>query len=129
MALSFYLNILIMAKRRRKKRLSFSKIVKTAFLSIAFIFIVVGALYGIITTNKTNAESVSQEMVLERLGEQLVLPSEEPLNVVRVSNAKELKEQDEFYEAIKNGDYIIVYDNLSLIYNFDQKLIKKIKTR
>ncbi len=129
MALSFYLNILIMAKRRRKKRLSFSKIVKTAFLSIAFIFIVVGALYGIITTNKTNAESVSQEMVLERLGEQLVLPSEEPLNVVRVSNAKDLKEQDEFYEAIKNGDYIIVYDNLSLIYNFDQKLIKKIKTR
>lgn len=79
--------------------------------------------------SKTNAESINQEMVLERLGTQFVLPEIEPTKVMRVSDAKELSIQDEFYRNIKNGDYIIVYDNLMLIYSFDQKLIKNVKTR
>ena len=119
-----------MAKRRkRKKRLSLSRIFRFAFISVALVFAVGATFYGIIMSNKTNAESITQEMVLERLGEHLVLPETEPTKIMRVSEAKELATQDEFYETIKNGDYIIVYDNLSLIFNFDQKLIKKIKAK
>lgn len=115
--------------KRKKRGISLGKLLRLAFVSIALVFILIAAFYGIIMGSKTSAESINQEMVLEKLGTQLVLPEVEPNKVMRVSDAKELALQDEFYKNVKNGDYIILYDNLMLIYNFDQKLIKNVKTR
>ena len=47
---------------------------------------------------------------------------------MRVSNAKVLASQNELYKDIKNGDYIIVFKSMILVYDFDSSFIKDIKT-
>lgn len=113
----------------KKRKNSFKRFFKLGFLSVALLAIVGTVIYGIIFGTKTNAESITQDTVLSQLEEHLFLPEVEPISLMRVSNAKELAAQDVFYKDIKNGDYIIVFENLLLIYDFDKSLIKNIKAK
>ena len=114
--------------KKNQRRISFSKLFKLVFVCIAFISILFVSVYAIFLNNRTSAESINQATVLEHLSKNLVLPQEEVNSVMRVSNAKELSSQEEFYKDVKNGDYIIIFDKLVLIYDFDKSLIKNIKT-
>ncbi|MDQ1282166.1 MAG: hypothetical protein QG630_517, partial [Patescibacteria group bacterium] len=49
-------------------------------------------------------------------------------SVMRVSDAKNLSIQDNLYKNVKNGDYIIVYKSMILVYDFDSRFIKDIRT-
>ena len=48
---------------------------------------------------------------------------------MRISDASSLSSQDIFYKDAKNGEYIIVYDSLALVYDFDDKKIINIRTK
>jgi hypothetical protein len=85
-------------------------------------------MYIIIHEIETNAESITQDTVLDQLSKQIILPEEDPTSMMRIQDSKSLIKQDIFYKNIDNGDYIIVFSNLVLIYDFDKKLIKNIKT-
>lgn len=115
--------------KKNKNRISFFKFLKLGFISIAFLFIFSITFYIVLLNNKTNAESLNQETVLKQLSKSIILPQEEIEDFQRISNAKDLANQEEFYKDAKNGDYIIVYHSMALIYNFDEKLIKNIKTK
>ena len=115
--------------KKNKNRISFFKILKLGFISIAFLSILSITFYVIMLNNRTNAESLNQGSVLKQLSENLVLPKEEVEDFQRISNAKELANQEDFFKDAKNGDYIIVYHSMALIYDFDKKLIKNIKIR
>ena len=116
-------------KRKQKRKNSLYKLLKLGFLSVILLAVTGIVVYSIVFGIKTNAESITQNTVLLQLEEHLVLPENEPVSLRRVSNAKELATQDSFYKDIKNGDYIIIFENLSLIYDFDKSLIKNIKTK
>ncbi|MEN9338639.1 MAG: hypothetical protein RI945_364 [Candidatus Parcubacteria bacterium] len=113
---------------KNKRRISLFKLTKMAFLSIFSLVIVFVVIYGFVISNKTSAESITQDTVLSELAKHIILPEEELVNLMRVQDAKNLVKQDVFYKNVKNGDYIIVYPSMVFVYNFDDNLIKNVKT-
>lgn len=114
--------------KKNQRRISFSKLFKWAFVSVFFISIVFAVIYGVFLNNKTSAESINQNTILNQLAKNLILPEDEIINIMRVSNAKDLEKQDIFYKNVKNGDYVIIYKSMIILFNFDKSLIKGIKT-
>lgn len=113
---------------KKNKKLFKFKIVKTALISIFSIFILFSVIYGLAISNKTRAESITQDVVLNDLSKQIILPNETPVKIIRIQEVKNLIKQDSFYKDAENGDYIIVFEKMAIIYNFDKKLIKNVKT-
>lgn len=113
---------------RNRKRISTFKLLRLIFVSSFSVFIVFVVLYGVIKSNRTNAESVTQDIVISQLSKTINIPEAGLVSVMRVSDAKSLSIQDNLYKNVKNGDYIIVYKSMILIYDFDSRFIKNIKT-
>lgn len=114
---------------KNRKRISTFKVLKLFFVCSSSFIIIFIVLYGVIKSNKTNALSVTQDKIVSQLSKSIELPDEETLiNIMRVSDAKSLSLQDNLYKNIKNGDYIIVYKAMILVYDFDSRFIKNIRT-
>lgn len=107
----------------------FHKYFKVISLSFVVFLILIIVITSLINSSRSKAESITQETVLSELKKTISIPDYAPTSIMRVSNAKELSSQDEFYKNIENGDYIIVYDNIALVYNFDKDYIKNVKTK
>lgn len=60
---------------------------------------------------------VSKSQILERVAKHTTLPKEEPEAVVRVEDPETLKKQNSFYEQVQEGDYIIMFRNMAIIYD------------
>jgi hypothetical protein len=113
---------------KNQRRISLSRSFKVMFLSIVSGLVVVIVIFGYINSAKTKAESVTQENVISQLSKQISLPNETPVTFLRVSDAKSLSLQDEFYKNVQNGDYIIVYSSMALVYDFSNNKIENVKT-
>ena len=113
---------------KNQRRISLSRSFKIMFLSIVSGLVVVIVIFGYINSAKTKAESVTQDNVISQLSKQINLPNEIPTTFLRVSDAKTLALQDEFYKNVQNGDYIIVYSSIALVYDFANNKIENIKT-
>ena len=113
---------------KNQRRISLSRSFKVMFLSIVSGLVVVIVIFGYINSTKTKAESVTQENVISQLSKQISLPNETPVTFLRVSDAKSLSLQDEFYKNVQNGDYIIVYSSMALVYDFSNNKIENVKT-
>ena len=113
---------------RNRKRISAFKLLRLIFVSSTSIFILFIILYGVIKSNRTNAESITQDTVISQLSKTINLPENDLVSIMRVSDAKTLSNQDNLYKNVKNGDYIIVFKSMVLVYDFDSRFIKDIKT-
>lgn len=113
---------------RNRKRISAFKLLRLIFVSSTSVFILFIILYGVIKSNKTNAESITQDTVISQLSKTISLPDNELISIMRVSDAKSLSIQDNLYKNVKNGDYIIVFKSMVLVYDFDSRFIKNVKT-
>ena len=114
--------------KKNKRRVSFSKLLKIGFISTTFVVIIFTSIYVLFLTNYTSAESISQKTVLNKLSQTLVLPDQAPSDLRRVSNADQLAKEDPFYKNVQNGDYIIFFKNMIVIFDFNKGLIKNVKT-
>lgn len=113
---------------RNRKRISAFKLLRLVFVSSSFVFLVIVVLYGVIKSSRTNAESITQDTVISQLSKSIDLPDNGLVSIMRVSDAKTLSNQDSLYKNVKNGDYIIVFKTMILVYDFDSRFIKDIKT-
>ncbi len=113
---------------RNRKRISSFKLVRLIFVFSSFSLVIFVVLYGLVNSSKSKAESITQDTVISQLSKAINLPEEGPISIMRVSNAKVLASQNELYKDIKNGDYIIVFKSMILVYDFDSSFIKDIKT-
>jgi hypothetical protein len=113
---------------RNRKRISSFKLLRLIFVFSSSFFIIFIILYSIINSNRSNAESITQDKIISQLSKTINLPNEGLISVMRVSDAKSLSIQDNLYKNVKNGDYIIVYKSMILVYDFDSRFIKDIKT-
>ena len=113
---------------RNRKRISSFKFLRLIFISSSSFFIIFIVLYGLINSNKSNAESVTQETIISQLSKSIDLSDDELISVMRISDAKTLSNQDNLYKNVKNGDYIIIYKSMILVYDFDSSFIKNIRT-
>jgi hypothetical protein len=118
--------------KENKRRISFAKLTRLLFLSTASFIIIISLFTGAITlySNTSKAETVSQDSIVSALGKNMILPEDNTLiEVRRISDADNLKTQNDFYKNAKDGDYIIVYQSISILYDYYHNTIKNVVTK
>lgn len=102
----------------------------SSFKVVATAVIVVSLLYGsYLYIGKTFANEivVSQSEIVARVSKLTVLPQENPYEIVRVQDEEDLQKQNPFYKNVKEGNYILMYKNLAVIYDLRNNVIVGIK--
>lgn len=117
------------AKKKTKmmvKSLLLSKTFHKAFNVTAIGLLVFFASY-IAYTNFTGTFKdevvVSKSEIVDRVSKLTTLPNETPDDVVRVQDPETLKKQNTFYENVKEGDYIVMYSKMAVIYDLRNNVI------
>lgn len=107
-----------------------SKTFHTTFKVVIGLMISCSALYGayaFIGNTFANDIVVSKSEILARVAKHTELPSGEPDAVVRVQDAGVLKKQNDFYINVKEGDYIVMYSKVAIIYDLRNDSIVALK--
>ena len=105
----------------------FQKITKVS----AIMFFGCFALYGVYTfigTSFANEVVISKSEIISRVGKLTALPeNEEPDDVVRVQDANALKKQNDFYKDAEEGDYVIIYKRMAVLYDLRNNTIVAVR--
>ena len=70
---------------------------------------------------------ISKSEIVARVGRLTTLPVGTPDAVVRVQDPETLRKQNIFYQDVKEGDYIIMYPRLAVIYSLRSDSIVSLK--
>lgn len=120
---SYYLKIKNSVKRRSKQALRdmlLSKLFHTGFKVVVGVLLFSGVSYGLYSYfNPTlkNDVVVSKSEIVDRVSKLTTIPEGEPDAVVRVQDPETLKKQNIFYTNVKEGDYIVMYPKIAVIYD------------
>lgn len=94
------------------------------YKKVALLLLIVAAILGLFsyTTNRVSdtvskTVVVSESEIIKRVAKFTSIPNEKPISIVRVEDAESLKEQHLFYKDVKEGDYVIVYEDRVIIYD------------
>lgn len=99
------------------------RMVSITFISLAFIY----GSYFFIGKTFANEVVVSQSEIIARVSKLTMLPVEDPYEIVRVQDATDLRKQNNFYKDINEGDYILIYRDLAVIYDLRNNTIKGVR--
>jgi hypothetical protein len=105
---------------------AFSASVKLGVIGMVVFTAMYGA-YAFIGTTVSKDVIVSKSEIISRVSELTTLPAGKPDAVVRVQDPESLKKQNSFYDAVKEGDYILVYPQLAVIYDLRNNTIIGLK--
>jgi ribosomal protein S2 len=109
-----------------------SPLFHTACKVVVVIALVAGSVYvsyRFIGKTFANEVIVSQSEIVARVVKLTAVPQEGPEEIVRVQDPEVLKKQNEFYKNVKEGDYILMYQNLAIIYDLRSNRIVAIKRK
>lgn len=112
------------------KSLLLSPLFHSAFRVIATVVVSCGLLYSsylFIGKTFANEVVVSQSEIVTRVGKLTPLPKEQPYEIVRVQDEELLRKQNVFYKDVKEGDYILMYKNLAVIYDLRNNVVLGVK--
>jgi hypothetical protein len=112
------------------KAVLLSPVFHSAFRVIATVFVsslLIYSSYFFIGKTFANEVVISQSEIIARVGVLTSLPQEAPYEIVRVQDEEALRKQNLFYKDINEGDYILIYKNLAVIYDLRNNTIKGIK--
>jgi hypothetical protein len=70
---------------------------------------------------------VSKSEIVSRIAKLTPVPEEVPDAVVRVQDPETLKKQNIFYNRVKEGDYIVMYPKIAIIYDLRNNEIVAVK--
>jgi hypothetical protein len=107
-----------------------SPVFHSSFKIVGTAAIVVSMLYGsYLYIGKTFANEVvvSQSEIVARVAKLTSLPAEDPYEIVRVQDEEDLRKQNPFYKEVKEGQYILIYKNIAVIYDLRNNSIVGIK--
>lgn len=116
--------------KRTLRDILLSKTFNSGFKVLVGMMIAGSALYGayaFIGTSIAGDVVVSQSEILSRVGKHTQLPTGEPDAVVRVQDPDTLKKQNSLFENVKEGDYIIMYSSLAVVYDLRNDTIVALK--
>jgi hypothetical protein len=118
-----FLKIKHSAKRQSKlalKNMLLSKAFHVAFKFISIVLLLSAAAYGLYSHFNVTLENdvvVSKSEIIDRVSKLTSLPPGTPDAVVRVQDPEKLKKQNDFYTNVKEGDYIVMYPKMAVIYD------------
>lgn len=102
------------------KKALLSPLFHKSFRFFSWAILACGLAYGsyfFISKTFANEVVVSQDEIVARVSKLTPLPNEKPYEIVRVQDEDDLRTQNPFYKDIKNGDYILMYKNIAVIYD------------
>ena len=99
------------------------KVVSVALISFGLLY----ASYFFIGKTFANEVVVSKSEIVSRVSKFVTLPSDEAYEIVRVQDGADLQGQNPFYKDVKEGDYILVYKDIAVIYDLRNDAIKGVK--
>ena len=73
------------------------------------------------------SDSFSDKYILDKVGVLVPLPKNTTPKMVRVDDPDNLRKENLFYAKVKEGDYIIAYPKLLIIYDAVHNEIENIK--
>ena len=112
------------------KSMLLSKTFHSGFKVLSVALISFGVLYSsffFISKTFANEVVVSRSEIISRVAKLTALPKEDPYEIVRVQDEEDLKKQNEFYKDISEGDYILIYKDVAVIYDLRNDAIKGVK--
>ncbi len=80
-------------------------------------------LYHLVGRTFANEVVISKSEIVSRVSKLTALPPYDPDDVVRVEDENNLRKQNAFYRDIKEGDYIIMYKDMAVIYDLRNNTI------
>jgi hypothetical protein len=83
--------------------------------------------YAYIGKTFANEVIVSQGEIISRVKKLTPLPEGVPSEIVRVQDEEDLKKQNPFYKDVKEGDYILMYKDMAVIYDLRANAIVAVK--
>ena len=118
--------------KRALRSMLLSPMFHTAFKVLVGVMVSTGLFYGsyiAIGRSFANEVVISKSEIVARVQKltTLVPIGEEPYDIVRVQDPEDLKKQNAFYKDVEEGDYILMYPNLAVIYNLRSNKIAGIK--
>ncbi len=116
--------------KQATKSVLLSPVFHSTFKVAATSLVIISMLYGsYLYIGKTFANEVviSQSEIIARVGKLTLLPNEEPYEIVRVQDELDLRKQNPFYKDVQEGDYILIYKNVAVIYDLRNNIILGIK--
>lgn len=84
--------------------------------------------YAFIGNSIQNDVVISQAEILARISKHTELPSGDPEAIVRVQDPETLQKQAALYENVKEGDYIVIYPTLAVVYDLRNDRIVALKS-
>mgnify|MGYP000905387328 CR=1 FL=1 len=112
------------------KSMLLSPLFHSSFKVLTGLLLTSSLLYGsYVYVGKTFANEVviSQSEIISRVSKLTTLPDEEPSEIVRVQDKETLRKQNDFYKDIEEGDYILMYKDMAVIYDLRGNRIVAIK--
>jgi hypothetical protein len=116
--------------KRMLRAVLLSKALQVTSKALVGIFVFGTAMYGaysFVSNTFAGDVVISKSEIVSRVGKLTTLPTTAPDAVVRVQDAETLKKQNSFYEHVKEGDYIIMYPALAVVYSLRSDSIVAIK--
>lgn len=114
----------VKANRKKQKKLG----VKKTLMVLVFPFLILLIIAIILWNSQNNKpwEGVNKDNLIEILSKRTELPSSDPLSVFRVQDSDVLKKEDDFYKDADDGDWVVIYKEIAIIYDGRKDLIKNI---
>ncbi len=120
--------------KRALKSILLSPTTESAVKVFTVTLLLAGLFYGgysVASTKFGGDVVISKSEILARVGRVTNLPEGKPEAIVRVQDPESLKKQNPFYSNVSEGDYIVMYPTLAIVYSLKNDRIvslKKIKT-
>lgn len=105
---------------------TFHKTTRALVVGMVFTASITG-FYFLIGEKVKGSVIISQSEIVSRVAKHVSLPSSNPDALVRVEDAETLKKENSFYEKVKEGDYVVIYPSLAIIYDVRNDSIVGVK--
>lgn len=117
--------------KRTLRDILLSKMLQRASKVFVVVGIITSCLYGgyhFVSSTFASDVVISKSEIVARASRHVTLPSGEPDDVVRVQNAENLRKQNAFYSKVNEGDYVIMYPSVAVIYDLKRDTVVAVKS-
>lgn len=99
-----------------------------AFFGLLIIGTALYGVYAFIGNTLSNDIVVSKTEIIARVRKHVALPTSDPEAVVRVQDAETLQKENTLYSNVKEGDYILVYQDMAVVYDLRRDQVVAMKS-
>ncbi|MCR4278337.1 MAG: LytR C-terminal domain-containing protein [bacterium] len=102
-----------------------SLVVAWVGIGLLITIILVGVVIGPLRLKQSATEAPSVEMsLLEKIGRHIAIPTDEDPTIARVEDVESMRQNNPtFYENASEGDALVVWSNLAVLYSEDKDLV------